>query len=293
MKQEYVEEGTIKDRIWNYVVIAAAAVIYAIAVSQFLDPNSLAPGGVTGIAIILNRITGLETGTWTFVINIPILLIGMWKFGVKFIFSTLYFTVINSFAINVLSTFGAVTEDPLLAALAGGSMIAVSLGMVFKAGATSGGTDIIIKLLRLRFPYMKTGALFLITDAAIVAVSAFVFENIYTAMYGGLGVFVNSMLLDVVLYGKDEAKMVFIISDFCDSISERILKELDAGVTHINGSGAYSGKEKKVILCVMKKQLYHRAEEIVRQEDPMAFMIITSATEIYGEGYKSIFSQKL
>ena len=135
MKQEYVEEGTIKDRIWNYVVIAAAAVIYAIAVSQFLDPNSLAPGGVTGIAIILNRITGLETGTWTFVINIPILLIGMWKFGVKFIFSTLYFTVINSFAINVLSTFGAVTEDPLLAALAGGSMIAVSLGMVFKAGA--------------------------------------------------------------------------------------------------------------------------------------------------------------
>ena len=140
---------------------------------------------------------------------------------------------------------------------------------------------------------MKTGALFLITDAAIVAVSAFVFENIDTAMYAGLVVFVNSMLLDVVLYGKDEAKMVFIISDFCDSISERILKELDAGVTHINGSGAYSGKEKKVILCVMKKQLYHRAEEIVRQEDPMAFMIITSATEIYGEGYKSIFSQKL
>ncbi len=293
MKQDYVEEGTIKDRILNYVVIAAAAVIYAIAVSQFLDPNSLAPGGVTGIAIILNRITGLETGTWTFVINIPILLIGMWKFGVKFIFSTLYFTVINSFAINILSTFGAVTEDPLLAALAGGSMIAVSLGMVFKAGATSGGTDIVIKLLRLRFPYMKTGALFLITDAAIVAASAFVFENIDTAMYAGLVVFVNSMLLDVVLYGRDEAKMVFIISDFCDSISERLLKELDAGVTHINGSGAYSGKEKKVILCVMKKQLYHRAEEIVRQEDPVAFMIITSATEIYGEGYKSIFSQKL
>ncbi|MCI8528195.1 MAG: YitT family protein [Lachnospiraceae bacterium] len=293
MKQDYVEEGTIKDRILNYVVIAAAAVIYAIAVSQFLDPNSLAPGGVTGIAIILNRITGLETGTWTFAINIPILLIGMWKFGVKFIFSTLYFTVINSFAINILSTFGAVTEDPLLAALAGGSMIAVSLGMVFKAGATSGGTDIVIKLLRLRFPYMKTGALFLITDAAIVAASAFVFENIDTAMYAGLVVFVNSMLLDVVLYGRDEAKMVFIISDFCDSISERLLKELDAGVTHINGSGAYSGKEKKVILCVMKKQLYHRAEEIVRQEDPVAFMIITSATEIYGEGYKSIFSQKL
>ncbi len=292
-KMHDVEPKTINGRIWDYFVITAAAIIYAVAVSQFLDPNSLAPGGVTGIAIILNRITGLETGTWTLVINIPILVIGMWKFGVKFIFSTLYFTVINSCAINLLASFGAVTKVPLLAALAGGSLIAVALGVVFRAGATSGGTDIIVKLLRLRFPYLKTGFLFLITDAAIVAASAFVFEDIDTAMYAGLVVFVNSMLLDLVLYGRDSAKMVFIISDFCDNITERILKELDVGVTHIDGNGAYSGKEKKVILCVMKKQLYHKAEEIVRQEDPMAFMIITSATEIYGEGYKNIFSQKL
>ena len=195
--------------------------------------------------------------------------------------------------INLLAPLGAVTNDPLLAALAGGALIAVALGAVFKAGATSGGTDIIVKLLRLRFPYLKTGFLFFITDAAIVTASAFVFKNVDTAMYAGLVVFVNSMLLDIVLYGRDGAKMVFIISDFCDSITERILKELDVGVTHIAGAGAYSGKEKKVILCVIKKQLCHKAEEIVRQEDPMAFMIITSATEIYGEGYKSIFSQKL
>ena len=168
-KMQYEEKKTIKGRVWDYFVITAAAIIYAIAVSQFLDPNSLAPGGVTGIAIILNRITGLETGTWTLMINIPILLIGMWKFGVKFIFSTLYFTVINSCAINLLASFGAVTNDPLLAALAGGSLIALALGAVFRAGATSGGTDIIVKLLRLRFPFLKTGFLFLITEEAIVA----------------------------------------------------------------------------------------------------------------------------
>ena len=111
----YEEKKTLKHRLWDYFVITAAAIIYAVAVSQFLDPNSLAPGGVTGIAIILNRITGLETGTWTLVINIPILLIGMWKFGIKFIFSTLYFTVINSYVINLLAPLGAVTNDPLLA----------------------------------------------------------------------------------------------------------------------------------------------------------------------------------
>jgi len=289
----YEEEKTLKRRTADYLVITAAAFLYAAAVSLFLDPNSLAPGGVTGIAIILNRITGLETGTLALCINIPILLVGMWKFGLKFVLSTLYFTVVSSFAINLSAAFGAVTSDPLLAALAGGSLMAVSLGFVFKAGATSGGTDIIVKLLRLKFPYLKTGFLFLLTDAAIVTASAFVFEDIDTALYAGLVVFVNSVLLDLVLYGRDGAKMVFIISDRYEAITKRLLEELDVGVTHILGSGAYSGREKTVILCVIKKQLYHKAEEIVRQEDPAAFMIVASATEIYGEGYKSIFSQKL
>jgi len=290
---QYEEKKTVKRRIRDYGVITAAAVLYAVAVSQFLDPNSLAPGGVTGIAIILNRVAGLETGTWTLLINIPILIVGTWKFGVKFICSTLYFTIVNSCAINLLAPLGAVTADPLLAALAGGSLMAVSLGAVFKAGATSGGTDIMIKLLRIRFPYLKTGFLFLVTDAMIVAASALVFQNVDTAMYAGLVVFVNSMLLDLVLYGRDGAKMIFIISDCHEKITERILEELDVGVTHITGSGAYSGKDKTVILCVMRKQLAPKAEDIVRQEDPRAFMIVTSATEIYGEGYKNIFSQKL
>ncbi len=287
------EKKTIKKRIMEYLAITVGALIYAVAVSQFLDPNSLAPGGVTGIAIILNRLTGLETGTWTLLVNIPILIIGTWKFGVKFICSTLYFTVVNSFAINLLSALGAVTKDPLLAALGGGVLIALALGIVFKSGATSGGTDIIVKLLRLKFPHLRTGFLFLVTDAAIVTISALVFRNIDTAMYAGLVVFVNSVLLDVVLYGRDSAKMIFIISDHHEKITDRILKELDMGVTYITGSGAYSGKDKKVILCVMRKQLSPKAEEIVRQEDPLAFMIVASAMEIYGEGYKNIFSQKL
>lgn len=287
------EKKTFRQKCRDYLTITAAAALYAVAVSLFLDPNSLAPGGVTGIAIIMNRMTGLETGTWMFVINLPILALGMWKFGWHFILSTLYCTLAMSYMTNMLVPIGALTRDPLLAALAGGSLMAVSLGLVFKAGATSGGTDIIIKLLRLRLPHLKTGLLFLLTDAVIVTASAFVFQDIDTALYAGLVVFVNSILLDMVLYGRDGAKMFFIISDCHEAIVRRLLEELDISATYISGQGAYTKADKNVILCVVKKHLSPKLEEIVKQEDPKAFTIITSATEIYGEGYKSIFSQKL
>ena len=289
----FEQKKTWKRRVLDYLMITVASFIYAVAVSLFLDPNSLAPGGVTGIAIILNRLSGLETGTWVLIINVPIIILGMWKFGLHFILSTLYCTAATSFFINLLATFGVATEDRLLAALVGGALMAVGIGLVFKAGATTGGTDIIVKLLRLRFPHLKTGSLFLITDAIIVTSSAFVFKDLDVALYAGLVVFINSVLLDVVLYGRDGAKLIFIISDAHASITKRLLEELDIGVTYISGTGAYSGKEKSVIMCVMKKQISAQAEVIVRKEDPAAFMIVTSATEIFGEGYKSIYSEKL
>ncbi len=289
----YEERKSVKRRILDYVIITIAAFLYSVAVSFFLDPNSLAPGGVTGIAIILNRLTGLATGTWLLIINIPILAIGTWKFGLRFIMSTMYCTAMTSLFVNLLAPIGAVTADPFLAALVGGSLMAVGLGLVFKAGATTGGTDIIVKLLRLKFPHLKTGSLFLITDAIIVTMSAFVFKNIDVALYAGVVVVINSVLLDVVLYGRDGAKLMFIISDKYDAITKRLLEDLDIGATHISGSGAYSGKSKNVIMCVIKKQLSPKAEEIVREEDPASFLIVTSATEIFGEGYKSIFSERL
>ena len=290
---KFEEKKTLRRRVTDYIEITVASILYAVAVSLFLDPNALAPGGVTGIAIILNRITGLETGTLVLIINIPIIAVGTWKFGWRFILSTMYCTAITSGFINLLAPFGAATSDPFLAAVAGGALMAMGIGLVFKAGATTGGTDIIVKLLRLKFPYLKTGVLFLITDALIVAASALVFKNVDVALYAGLVVFINSVLLDVVLYGRDGAKLIFIISDRHEAITKRVLEELDIGVTYISGSGAYSGKEKNVIMCVMRKQLSPRAETIVREEDPRAFMIVTSATEIFGEGYKSIYSEKL
>lgn len=290
---QYLLKKTPVRRLWDYMVITVASFIYAAGVSLFLDPNSLAPGGVTGISIILNRITGLETGTWILLMNIPILLLGAWKFGFRFIFSTIYCTVVTSFATNLFVGYGAVTEDLFLAALAGAALLALSMGWVFKAGATTGGMDIIVKVLRIKFPYMKTGTLHLLLDIAIVTASAILFRDMDKAMYAGVSVFVTSFLLDVVLYGRDGAKLIYIISDHSEQITRRLLDDLDIGVTLVQGAGAYSGKEKKVIMCVLRKQLSPKAEEIVKEEDPLAFLIVSSATEIYGRGYKSYFSDRL
>ncbi len=284
---------SMKKMIKDYVLITIACAVYSVAISMFLDPNSLAPGGVTGIAIILNRLIPVETGTLILLINVPILLLGAWKFGLRFSLSTIYSTVLISLFTNLLTNVKVVTSDPLLAALVGGSLSAIGIGWVFKAGATTGGTDIIIKLLRIKMPHLRTGGLFLAMDAVIVALSAFVFKDIDVALYAGLTVFVISLVLDLVLYGRDEAKLMFIISDKSEEITRRLLEELDIGVTHMRGSGAFSGKDKQVILCAAKKSIAPKTEVIVKEEDPQAFMIITSATEIYGEGYKSYFSEKL
>lgn len=283
----------IEDTIWNYIRMTLAAVVYSVGISLFLDPNELAPGGVTGISIILNRLTGVETGTLILLLNVPILLLGVWKFGLKVIFSTLYCIIFVSFLTNLLAPVGALTTDPILAVLAGCSMIAIGMGYVFRAGGTTGGTDIIIKVIRRNKPHIRTGTLLLLLDAVVVALSVIVFGDLDKALYAGVGAFVTSLVLDLVLYGRDEAKMIYIISDNAGQIAGRLLSELSVGVTYVEGRGAFSGKEKDIILCVMRKPLFPKTEEIVKQEDSEAFMIISSATEIYGEGYKSYFGEKL
>ncbi len=288
-----IEKKSNKRRALDYLLMTASCICYAVGISLFLDPNNLAPGGVTGISIILNRLFSISTGLMFFILNIPILIVGAWKFGFRFILSTVYCTALISFLTDFFSKYDALTTDPLLAALAGAGLAAVGMGGAFKAGATTGGMDIIIKLLRLKFPYMKTGGLYLIADVLVVTASALVFQNIDRALYSAIAVMVTSFTLDLVLYGRDGAKLIYIISDKSDKIAERLLEELDIGVTYVNGQGAYSGKEKKVIMCVMRKQAAPLAEAVVKEEDPLAFMIVTSATEIYGEGYKSYFSEKL
>ena len=283
----------IKKKLKNYSMITLAAIVYAAGVSLFLDPNNLAPGGVTGIAILIGRLSGLGTGILILLLNVPLLLLGIWKFGWKFIFSTFYAIFVISAATDMLAPVGAVTKEPILAAAAGGALTAAGLGIVFRAGATTGGMDIVIKVLRIKYPHIRTGSLFLITDVVIASMSGLVFGNVDVVLYALIAIFIMSYVLDLVLYGGDEAKLFYIVSDRPEKIAERILGEIDLGVTYLEGKGAYSSQNKKVIMCVTRKQQAPGIEGIVREEDPGAFMIISGASEIYGEGYKNIFAEKM
>lgn len=275
----------------KYVVITFACVLYGVGISLFVDPNDLAPGGFTGLSVMLSRLTPVETGTVYLLLNIPVICLGIWKFGWKFTVSTLYAIVAVSVFTNLFAMLRPITREPLLGALFGGILNGASLGLVLRSSATTGGTDIIVKCLRQRFPHLKTGSLMLMLDAFIIGMSGFVFGNLDCVLYSIVSVIATSMVMDLVLYGRDGAKLIYIISDKAEAITPRILKDLDVGVTYLEGSGAYKNVEKKVIMCVVKKQVAHKLEEIVKQEDSSAFMIVSSASEIYGEGYKSYFGE--
>ena len=279
--------------ILQYAGILAASALYAAAIALFLDPNHLAPGGVSGIAIIINQLTQIPTGTLILIMNVPLMALGMWKLGFKFLLSTLVAVISSSIFTNLLAPYGPLTTDPLLAACAGGALLAVGMGLLFKLGATSGGTDILIRVIKLKYKHLKTGSLFLITDCCVIAASALVFRNVDLALYAAIATILSSFCLDLVLYGRDEAKLVYLITDHEKAIANRLLEELEIGVTYLQGQGAYTRGNKKVILCAMQKRLLPRVQEIAMEEDPCAFLIVTSASEIFGEGFKDISAPRL
>lgn len=272
----------------DFLTITVGSLIFAAGISLFLEPNNLAPGGVSGLAIILNELLPIiPTGTWIILFNVPILALGIYKFGLHFFITTIYSVALSSAAINVLSLYAkAVTDDVFLACVAGASIVAFGLGLVFRAGATTGGLDIIVKLLRLKFRHIDTGTTFFIIDSAIVILSGIVFRSFNIALYAEIGVFIQMFVLNFTLYGSDEARLIYIISDKKDAIAARFLKEIETGATFLQGVGAYTGNEKQVLMCVLKMRSLAQARDIVSSEDKNAFMVVTSATSVFGEGYK-------
>ena len=264
-------------RIKNFILVTVGSLIYAAGIALFLDPNRLIPGGVSGLSIMISHLVEwLNTGTLIFVLNIPLLIAGLIKFGKGFMLSTVY-----------------VTSDLLLAALAGGALMAVGLGLVLRGGGTTGGTDIVTKFLRLKFKHVKTGNIFLLVDSVVIITSAIVFRDIEGALYAAFSLFISTRVLDMVLYGGDSAKLVYIISDRADDIADALLNQLNLGVTYLDGRGAYTGKDKKVLLCAAHRRAFPKIRALVSQMDDMAFMIVGSAQEIFGQGFKNYRSTDL
>ncbi len=268
--------------------ILVGCFFYAAGIGLFLDPNMLAPGGVVGISVILSHSLGGDTGTWYFLLNIPIIILGWWKLGGRFIINSFYAIALNSIFTNIFSIFPAVTNNKLLAAVAGSLLVGSGLGLVLKTGATTGGMDIVIKILRRKYPSIKTSTFFVTIDLIIVAMSGFVFRDFNLAMYAFITVALNGKVMEYILYGEDEANLIYIVAEQPEMMLQRILSEMDIGATILSGKGAYSNREKQIIMCVVKKRTTPILQEIIREEDPNAFLIISSANEIYGEGYKNI-----
>jgi len=266
---------------------ALGSLIYAAGIALFLDPNHLAPGGVSGIAIILTHYLPFATGTLTFLINVPLMILGVWKLGLRLMAGTVAVIVMMSGMTNLMAPYGPVLTDPLLASVVGGALLGIGIGIVFRAGGTTGGIDILVTILRRKYKHIKTNQIFLAMDVTVVAMSALAFGDLVVALYAGIAVTATSVVLDKVLYGSDEARLVYLISDKQAVISRRLLQEVDAGITLLEGRGGYTGDQKKVILCAVQKRLLPQVQQIAREEDPASFLIVTSASEIFGEGFKS------
>jgi len=285
----------------NAGIILIGCVIYSLGVSLFLDANKLASGGLTGVALVLNNvltnngITLFDAGTLNILLNIPMFILGFVYFGKKFFLNTACCVAACSLLISFWTWFFGdylnvlpLTQSPLVAAVFGGALFGLGAGIIFKMGGSTGGTDIPVKILRTKFRHIKTGVISMIADIAIVACSYFINYDFETVLYTVISVIVFTPVFDWVLYGGNSAKTVYIITDEirCEAIKSRVLKELDIGATLINAEGAYTGDEKRILLCVVKPFLYPKLRDIVRDEDKKAFMIVTSAKEIYGEGYQ-------
>ena len=245
--------------------------------------------------MLLRGLSGIATGTWYLLLNIPLLLFGLFQFGLRFSIAGLYSTLMISIFANVIPVFLAdfPQVDLLAGTVAGGILCGLGLGIVFRQHTTTGGLDILVKYLRKRFPYIKTGMLFFIFDVIIILVYASVLGTINLIIYSCLVVYLSSKTMDTVLYGMDSAELIYIISNQSQEVARQLLYELGVGVTNLQAKGGFSAGDKQVILCAVKKRFTPEVEEIVKNIDQSAFLIISSASEIYGEGFKDFFIEKI
>lgn len=273
-------------RVKSYGIITLGALIYALAFDAFVAPNRFAMGGLTGLAQIINALVpALPVGVLSFLMNVPLFLAGWKLIGRHLLVSSLYAMAVSSLAIDGIAlAYTFPSMDPILAALYGGVVMGVGLGLVFSQGATTGGTDIIGKLLKLKFSWLPIGKLILVPDLVVVALVAVVFGTVDAALYGLIKTFVCSRVMDTVLYGLDTARVAYIITDRWQEVS-RALLEMRRGVTLLQGQGAYTGAEKHVLLVAFKQREIVQVKRLLREIDPDAFLIVCDAHEVFGEGF--------
>ncbi len=270
----------------QYGLITLACAVYAVAFQWCFDANHVSVGGFTGLAQILHVfLPWAPIGTIALILNIPLFILGWQKIGPKLLLASLYATVVSSVFIDLLDTlYTFAPMDPILACLYGGALVGIACGVLMRQSSTTGGTELAARLLKLKLEHVSIGRLCLIIDVLVTVVYALIFRDLTRALYGMVALYISSLLMDRVVYGGNAAKVAYIISDFHESITQKLL-ELDRGVTLLQGYGAYSGKSKQVILCAFGRSQIIPVKKLVQAVDPHAFIIVCDAHEILGEGF--------
>jgi Uncharacterized conserved protein len=284
----------VKQLLKSYTLIAVGSCVFALAFDWFFVPNMVGMGGVTGLAQVINALApALSVGLLTVLLNIPLFIAGWKLIGFHLLASSLFSMALSSAAIDIIAAFHTFAPmDPMLASLCGGAVMGVGFGIVFAQGATTGGTDVVARLLKLRFPWLPMGKLIIVPDFVVLVLVALTFGKVEAALYGLVALFVSSRVMDTVLYGLDASKVAFVITDRWRETADAIL-DLDRGVTLLHGEGAYSHQEKQMLMVAFKQREIVQIKRIVHHADPSAFLVVCDAHEVLGEGFGEYNKEEL
>ena len=271
----------------RYVLITLGCLIYALAFNWCYAPNYIAYGGFTGLAQIVNSFGGfLSVGTLVFLMNLPLFFLGWKLLGGGLLVSSLYAMTLSSLFIDLMAAlFSFSPMEPLLACIYGGAILGVALGLILGQGATTGGTDLLARLLKLPLPWLPVGKLLLGLDLVVISASALVFHSLDTALYGLVALYLSTTVMDTVLYGLDTAKVAYIITSCPGAMAQTLTQTLERGVTILHGEGAWSGEERQVLMCAFKQRQIVSLKQAVKELDPEAFLIVCNAHEVLGNGF--------
>lgn len=268
------------------LLIAVGSLLYAISVVVFSAPNNIAPGGVTGLATLTQYLWGLPIGAATIVMNLPLLLAGWRRLGRHFLLRTVAGTVLSSLFTDlldpILPSYGG---DRLLVCLFGGALCGLGLGLILMRGGTTGGSEIAGRLLELKFTHIPIGKLVLAVDGVVIAVSGAVYRNLDSVLYAVLFAFVSALVTDWLIYGGRRGKMALILTDRQEEIAARIMENLDRGVTLLPAIGGYTGNERRMLLCAVRREEAYALKHMVFEMDRQAFFIMLSTDEVRGSGW--------
>lgn len=272
--------------VWNVVKTIFGCALFAAAFNMFLEPSNLNAGGISGLAMVLGHLFRYEgVGVISLLINIPLFAIAGLRIGKKFFVGSLIGMFFVSVFIDLFAFLPKLQLDPLLGALYGGAIGGVGLGIVFASGMSTGGSDIIVRLLKKKWQYLPIGVITICFDAIVALLTGIVYQDITKALYSGVAIFMTGKVIDAVVYRFDYSKVAWIISSEYEAISKDIGTKLQRGATYLNGEGTYSGKKTKVILTAVKRQQISELKELVVERDPKAFIIVQEAHQVLGDGF--------